>query len=124
MRSYSVQGISNLSYGREENRSGFRLFLFDGDPGEGLALDHQRFIGKLTHVTGKAVAATGNGGDVAWTAGAFAQRPSNRRNVHGKVRLLDNLVRPDQLKELIFGEQAPTIADQYQQHLEGFTVQR
>src|SRR6185295_2482186 len=118
------QRLSNLSYGREDSHSRLSLFLFDGDPGEGFALNHQRFIGELTHLTVKSIAASGNCRDVTGVAGAFTKRSPDRRHVNGEVRFFDNLIRPNQLKELVLGKQTTTIANQNQQHLERFAVQR
>src|ERR1051325_170728 len=55
--------------------------------------------------------------------GALTQRTPDRRYVHRQIRFFDDLIRPNECEQFILRQQLPAIADQDEQHLEGFAMQ-
>ena len=73
--------------------------------------DHVWLVGNDPHFLGKAVAAAGNGDDVAMVAGGAGQGFAQDEDVLRQVRLLDEGVGPDGLHQIIFEDHGFAVLD-------------
>ena len=100
----------------------FNRFFFDSNLGNSLCFD-QKFV-DLVHRPHKAIATTGNGHEKSRLRRFLAQSFSHCRNVHGEIRLFEDLARPDLFQDFVLVEVASFALHEEQKQIESLRIKR